>query len=447
MSGFADDIRDGVCSIWQNSPGRFYGSSPLGGRLPVVGAFYRLMNGYCDGVDGFIPPEPETPFTGGQCPVQYDVGTTWTVTRNLTGQTFTASGTTRVLGPVGNAGTQVNAGFIGGYLTTGNGIVLATDSFDTSEWSDFSWGIQSVSRVDGLPDNCGDPDIVFPDTPPPGGDGPIDINISVDIGGGNIVDIPVSIDVRLDDLKLDVNFNGELIGEVNIGGGNYDIDIGGGGGGDVDLGPVLDAIGETRGDIEIFKDETLQSLDEQTLKLDNVLSELNELSDFVQEILSILGRLGEAEEIPIAGDDDVCTNDEQLPTSIFNALSIVGNELKRILQSNCESNIRPETFRGTYVSTIEQSSFYIPVRSDCKSVTITIIGDLPPKLTYTQSNEASGYFGAIAATLNNSAGSYEIIYTREHFYTLPNSAFPLGIRVFMKPGITFQVNETGEFYR
>jgi hypothetical protein len=78
------------------------------------------------------------------------------------------------------------------------------------------WTISAVTRTDGQPDNCGDPDPVIPPVTP------INIDIDVDYDGGTITNVPVTIgpffigiggnvyapvEINLPDVNLNGNIN------------------------------------------------------------------------------------------------------------------------------------------------------------------------------------------------------------------------------------------------
>ena len=187
---------------------------------------------YLDSLDPDEGPSIETPFSGGQCPVLYNVSYTTEVRNSSTFQcgTFgnpanvtTLIGGSPVLGPIGAPTEVLAAGGAGSSTNANQKFELSTGSGDrllslggagtrfhlascgpTYRVTNFA-----VTRVDGQADNCGSPAPIvtqpdpIPDpTPPPfrfNPDPSVDIDIDVDVTpeGDIIFDIgggPVTVD-------------------------------------------------------------------------------------------------------------------------------------------------------------------------------------------------------------------------------------------------------------
>lgn len=183
----------------------------------LMGAAYRT---FCNREP---PPPPEPSFTGGQCATMYDV----TLLKNaILGNGNPKPGypdsiTVRGMGPVeGFSITQdpgsvqvIFVNFADGDDYAGN-LNLPDEQF-------VNCAITNIVRLDGLPDDCGDPPIPTP-TPDPGfNEG--DTNITYTNNEG--VDITVPLIFIFADLN--VNLKGELTVPVRIDLGGLDFKIGG----------------------------------------------------------------------------------------------------------------------------------------------------------------------------------------------------------------------------
>lgn len=206
----------------------------------------NALRGFCprpspDGPGDFVPEPPPPPFSGGQCEcVSYEVTYTFTsLVPGSTPRTFTG----RYRGPIGPVAiayqaipntTRRQAGFFYGAEACGGRQFELLQGYDPEQVSGRpSVVINSVSRVDGQPDNCGDPSPnpddppTFPDpspppspTPPPTpgpsidwpGIGPITPILAPVVGIIYIdadanVRIPVTVNVDLPDVDINFDFN------------------------------------------------------------------------------------------------------------------------------------------------------------------------------------------------------------------------------------------------
>lgn len=205
--------------------------------------YYERMN---RGLRSFCPvPEPEDipiqipDFEGGQCPEAYN-GTWIAEGTAAVGGDFTSSSFfLNVLGPLsvasgtedGTQGGQVPYGDI----IDGNGnavrVYTGPEFVPPNDLGGFSFTLANLGRVDGGPDNCGNPPPTVPPqppgTPPPSDPRPtfppVDINLP-GIGVVNVVFAPVvgiiyaDVDARVK-IPVTVNVN---IPAINV---NFDIDF------------------------------------------------------------------------------------------------------------------------------------------------------------------------------------------------------------------------------
>lgn len=216
------------------------------------------------------PPDPQPPFNGGQCPVNYRVrifcsredlllNGTWEP-RNFVDE-FQAVGPIRPLGefretrptgsPCGNEVVDVQYRFLVGSQQSLITRVLRGEY----NCGTFIGGVRnvqvgsiSVERLDGQPDNCGDPDPIPPDPIPTGGLPPAPINfdfapdinnpsVTVNVTGTAVV-LPVFVNAKAEinvpvSLSLNVDNQGDLLevnANVNLSTGDVTINVGGNGG-------------------------------------------------------------------------------------------------------------------------------------------------------------------------------------------------------------------------
>ena len=179
--------RDFACTLYQNSPGAAVGfADPTG-----IGAFNKgLWDRMCKPIDKVPALPPSSPFTGGQCPILYNV---------------TASVTSTINGAPGATDTRTFTGLQGpikGFRQVAD--ENPTPPVEYTVYLDYAGGsesfgvqgigspaitsIDSIVPTGGGPDSCGNPPIEYPNTDAP----PIEFktNINVDVGGINVT-IPV----------------------------------------------------------------------------------------------------------------------------------------------------------------------------------------------------------------------------------------------------------------
>lgn len=175
-AGLLDGIRGAYCSNLRSQPQWWGNLRDTLTPSPLKEAGNFVNDWICgDGEDTFPPP----PFSGGQCPVAYLVR----LVNTSTTAPFPSSGEAFVAGPVG--GLQVTPGVQPGTI---NVIIKGNpDSGFRTGNSQEEWSISSVSRVDGQPDNCGDPE---PELPPPA---PINVDVDITYGPTNNLNLTVPV--------------------------------------------------------------------------------------------------------------------------------------------------------------------------------------------------------------------------------------------------------------
>lgn len=258
MSNFLDALsgaaRSGVCQLlgvpeYINDALERINFFPFDAARRAIPNFWR--NALCD-TPGPVPNPP--PFTGGQCQARYNYSGVLNNFRFSPGCEAIASPFSG--GPVwGPLSTSVRSEITTNNLKTNIVRVnhFGTGSFPQSipDFTDIRFASSSrdcpdgvlvsfnPSRVDGLPDNCGDPDPTYRELEP--SDVTINQDITYNSAGGVSITIPVifvyaraQIDARANIIvPFTANINGELnvTGNVNLNGSvNFNIGTAGGGG-------------------------------------------------------------------------------------------------------------------------------------------------------------------------------------------------------------------------
>lgn len=198
---------------------------------PLTGIPNFWRNALCDRE---APPPNPSPFTGGQCAgVEYNLEFRVGFTVNSTGQVVPPDrvGVRNFLGdgPIRPIGSNEGNQFV--YRNASTGQFMGAVNNQTN--SNFTYAIYDLIRVDGLPDDCGDPDPEYEDLTPD--DVTIDVDITYQNADGIDVTVPVvfvfaraQIDV---DANITIPFTVNINGTVNVTGnlnlsGDVDINIG-----------------------------------------------------------------------------------------------------------------------------------------------------------------------------------------------------------------------------
>lgn len=248
----AGGIKNIACNIWNSFPSEYVPNNP------VTSPIKYFWNSSCAMPPTSQPPvvPPPPPYTGGQCDVRYNLyikyrrvdvgGSPPNQTCNESDDPFNVS-----VPPFGLRGTfwgPIEAVFLTGEKTTfcGNGFwQLGVRCHGESAFPrnpnivdvvstivPFSSGTLItqlkeivVQRVDGLPDNCGNPSGGFPPGAPPA---PTVFNIDID-DGDSIINIPVTwngdinipLTFGIEGVTINFDFGGISFnwnGDINIGG-------------------------------------------------------------------------------------------------------------------------------------------------------------------------------------------------------------------------------------
>lgn len=217
------------------------------GGLAVTAVSAHLYASYCGRP---MPPEerPRRPFTGGQCDnVRYYVSVGAFATHHFNQQRYQVGGGGLVWGKIHRAELVVDPATFNTATVIVDGsrdddifnIASEGSTYDgihpTYTYSDFYC---TITRPDGLPDNCGDP----PERPPvfPPGGNVINNNFTYIDRSGNTITLPVTLNFglpRIDvngtfNMPVTINFNNDptlnIGGDVNFNTGDFTINVGGG---------------------------------------------------------------------------------------------------------------------------------------------------------------------------------------------------------------------------
>lgn len=220
LSELTDAIRSGLCSYIQfyNNWADFIFDDPILSTDLTRQARNSLQRFLCNREP---PPTPPPPFTGGQCPARYFISLSGTFDGDTApGVQGTPFGpvATNVWGPIsgfevvnsGSSSTLICNCQGGGTFPSGpSQISLFSVGYDgTNSLGIQTFSVDSISRLDSLPDDCGDPPPIVPPPDPP----VVDTDITYVDADNNSVTIPVTLVYA----PVTVDFNGNLSIPVRV---------------------------------------------------------------------------------------------------------------------------------------------------------------------------------------------------------------------------------------
>lgn len=192
------------------------GSFIPGLNQPALAAINALRSLYgCDPADDVQPPLPD--FNGGQCSARYTFNASGTgPTSGGGGQcgpgTQNINVTNSLWGPIGNVrrGTFFCSGdngeasnwVVSAFGTSAQGQPNPTASDFVVLQNAYSATLSGFTRVDGQPDNCGDPDPIYPP--------PTTFNFNTDITYNNEEGDEVTVTIPFVFAPIQVDFNGNF---------------------------------------------------------------------------------------------------------------------------------------------------------------------------------------------------------------------------------------------
>jgi len=448
-SNFAENSRNFLCQLTFGT-----GAYAIGGRILGVAKFTPATALVTSGAllaalalcpsganqGQIVGPPPQ--FLGGQCPVTYN----WVAKMFLND-----GGTLRprpdesgsCLGPIAEfraPGASSGNTYLGVYNAQGQRIGTGAGLYPSSE--PYVLGAITVSRADGLPDNCGN-------IPSQGGQIVRNINTGDTINGDKVVDnsqiigiAPVTIQVGGISTTLNLSFSDYSIHSfspytytVNVGGVRWGFEIQPDGSGkpfpvnpDPELPTdqtdswkkILDKLQEIKdcvcgGDSPVFKADLLDYLDSEDCMVKKELVYFPES----QELNPIISRF--IQSAMLAEKTCLDPNPPQVEERLIFAATTLrdGREL-------FSGDIEPEV-----VSLRIEITDFAPQLA----VPITI---------YPAADQYK--FGSVNFTIKNSngGGDYVYVFDRNTYLPLPKRGKTGKLRILFKEGISFSVYDTGE---
>jgi len=276
------------------------------------------------------------------------------------------------------------------------------------------------------------PDIGFPDfadpNRPPAPIVQVSLTANIPITPTLNFSLPFTLEINRPQLTFDFKIDNQLVFNFNAGGINLNLGLGGGTGGGGIPQTVIDEINNI-GDTVNVTNDTVNNINE---RLENSV----DCCDTIEEILR---RIGQPSSIPLAPDEECGNWGATVPLTLFEGLGMLGEIAETIDGRRCdEGEGLTEQLLLSSEATIAQSSFYVDVPDNCVAVRVVLVGELPSRQTFRQSNEASGKFGAIAQCRSGSTSEQLLIWTRFTVMRFDADLYNQ-VRLFLNPGIEFSL--------
>lgn len=443
--------RTAVCTVYNNSPGWMTYKGGDYDNLPG-GQFARgFWDSVCDGSGVPLPPRPQKPFNGGQCPGGlYTIEFSVTSTRVFNGvdqETITQTSSSGVEGglrPVGLIQKDgdyyyrvfVAVGGSGGSQGIESDYPIL-DVYNPAIPAQFyrlnSFSV-SVSPQPGNPDNCGDTDPIWDDLTPPSSSLIDNVNINVDVGVN--VSIPVTINNINNsiDNSVNVNFNNDFGVDINfdLGGGTVNYP-GGGTGGNVDLTPVLNATTQIQRDLNDTYDVVNDIFNARLMIKPNVVS-LAGCED------------GQEGELQVT----VTTLEDENGNSLGLRDDIMFAELFKLRTEGsikCGNAVAPAVILEGDTLDGEGVFFTDAITPRHTGFLVQIIQFDPAFVRTYKLNESSpeaGFGNAVIVGVNGAAfGDFTRVWLADTFISAYDVRVPHGLRLSLKRGIVFRVVSLG----
>lgn len=227
----------GLSRLGQDIAGKvnpFYSGSLLEGyQNAVTGA----LQGFCPVPPSGPVPTPELPFEGGQCAVRYNVlaDIVWYTQGDMTRKVLTDRSIFNQLGPVQSFNRKNPLTITGSAVSTvytQTTVTMGGVERTLFNFSGFNGAVAfeniRISRVDGLPDSCGDPPPVFPPgTPTPNPPNPPSVDVEIDLPDIGPVTVAFTPIVGIAYVDANAEFNVPVTVNVDLGGldVNFDLDF------------------------------------------------------------------------------------------------------------------------------------------------------------------------------------------------------------------------------
>ena len=434
----ANAARGVTCGLWRDYAGAFLGA-PLAVGEPIRQFNEGFWNTVCPPDNYPHPPDPPNSFSGGQCAVQYTITSSATLrdrndpsftnpltdTRQLTGP---------ILGMVANPSGVSNGQSYGISFVNGSGAVDFAGVFGTGgSFYIANAKIDSVVRVDGQPDNCGDPPH-YPDPTPPPDSRRRNVPIPVPLPNGSLITVVIN-EIEINNTfntPVNVKMNNRFNLQFDLGGVKFDFPNNTIGSGATDLTPVLNATTQIQRDLVDVAGTTQDIYDKRLRFIDNNVS-IASCSD------------GNVIETPVT--IKVLSDGVNSETVLTDYLFAELYNLRREGQITClPAENATVLFEGSTVP--GQGVLYSDILQPPSIGYLLEITsfDINMLRTYTLYGEDSEYgFGNVSLTSSNKAviGDYARVFTTRTFLPAENIKFPHRVRVSLKRGIEFRVVDLG----
>lgn len=447
LSGVNSGVKDAVCDLYRRYPNWIQ-------RLNPVNGFYRgFMDAACRLPEGLEPtPRPLPPFTGGQCE-----GVGYAATGVLSRPVCSTSGCQRW--SVGPGGVQVfgpvsvgpvfyefanapNDWFAKITVFGGNGQAVIT-------YSAYCYNGQfpisvTVARQDGLADECGDPDPVLPTGPEPSEeDRTFDYDIPITVGP-NTVNIPISIGPITPIFAPEFSFAPV-----------FNIPIGEPGDRPQDRLPTT----LTPDGLDLDLDEIRRRLQENQDQLQRNNAEILDNKEKLEELLAcVCLELDRTIEVQLCDQEaavELSSTGKGL-LGILNFLVLLnsGANIRHAELCSSEDPIPPEQVAPSLIASgttsFSNRAELVQVGAGVVSVQLRITEydrKLVPVFSVDDFQGAEGKFGSLSIGLADDVvggGVFQAVYTTSTIVRLPGHLKNRGVRIGLKPGISWQLYDTGE---
>lgn len=401
----------------------------------------------------------ESEFQGGQCPTRYTINGT-TVKQFFGPEAFIIQG-----------GWGPFEGFRIRQYTQGSfncGVVealyygRAAGPLDTPQWIEVggafggcgsseavSYSVDTITRLDGLPDNCGDP--------PPISTGQMQ-------EGFDSLEV-LTIDESTVNYQVDIDFGGDVgIQTINMPFSNFSID---------ELFPYTYSfdVGGKRYKVE---DDVLTEEDEEDSARKDNPRRLKNLQDAIDKAVTELEEIQEcvcsdtpANEIEnVVLPVTVCDGNEgdKTATKEFQTLQVLKDSVTASIIEKFD-NSAEEAIVGcestNYVP--QQNAMELYTASTTQGNEVIFTPEIPAEVVSVvceinsynsleirvyklagEQSEAKFGFMHIAADQFNSGGDPQYLWTRQTYFRLPPRTKPIRLRISTKPGTNFTIWDTGE---
>lgn len=207
--------------MYRDFPGFFIGDA----NDPVTPYRRALGNYLCKDRQPGLPPNPTTPFSGGQCVTQYRVDYKIGRTPSTGGQELFATTSAFVFGPlsapyVAASGSSTDPAWTvyqPGKDGVGNAVQRVVYNVSQSLFYISSLQVLAVVRLDGSADNCGSLPAQYSKLPPPASRQNVTVNVPVPSGFPSL-SFPITIPQVTNNVNIGISIPANLTFNFSLGG-------------------------------------------------------------------------------------------------------------------------------------------------------------------------------------------------------------------------------------